>query len=78
MSGIFGSWCSPFIIGDRLLAYTSVNQQWTAEQNVTQFLTYPRAGTGGTVSFVEVIVDQVSIPIQRFAYNDIEIFKKII
>lgn len=61
MSGIFGSLLgSSFITGDRLLAYTSVNQQWPAEQNVSQTLTYPKAGTGGTVSYVEVIVDQVS------------------
>lgn len=46
--------------GDRLLASVPVVQQWTELQNVTQTLTYPKSGTGGVITYVEVIVDQVS------------------
>lgn len=58
--------CQRFSIwtGDRLLAYDALNQQWTSEQNATQFLTYPKSGTGGTITYVEVIVDQVSRELQ--------------
>lgn len=46
--------------GDKLIASNSISQQWTAAQNVTQNLTYPRAGAGAVITYVEVVVDQVS------------------
>lgn len=51
------------LAGDRLVASNSQSQQWAALQDVTLTLTYPRAGTGYIVSYVEVNVDQVG---QRF------------
>lgn len=47
--------------GDRLLASVPVVQQWTELQNITQTLNYPKNGTGGVITYVEVIVDQVSL-----------------
>lgn len=44
--------------GDRLIASNALIQQWTAAQNVTQNLTYPRAGAGATITYIEIIVEQ--------------------
>lgn len=49
-----------FISGDRLVASNALIQQWTAAQNVTQNLNYPRTGTGSTITYIEIIVEQVS------------------
>lgn len=49
-----------FILGDRLVASNALIQQWTAAQNLTQNLNYPRTGTGSTITYIEIIVEQVS------------------
>lgn len=48
------------LLGDHIIASTSQSQQWAASQNVTQNLTYPKAGVGAVITYVEIIVDQVS------------------
>lgn len=43
-----------------MVATATASQQWSTVQDVTLTLTYPRTGTGAVVSYVEVLVDQVS------------------
>lgn len=47
------------ISGDRIVASNSVSQQWTSAQNVSQTLSYPRAGVGSVITYVEVIIEKV-------------------
>ncbi|XP_031627888.1 uncharacterized protein LOC116343790 [Contarinia nasturtii] len=46
------------VSGDRVVASDSQIQQWTAAQNVTQNITYPKTGVGSIISFVEIVVEQ--------------------
>lgn len=49
-----------FFIGDHLVASNALIQQWAAAQNVTQNLNYPRTGAGSFITYIEIIVEQVS------------------
>lgn len=45
--------------GDRLVASSVQNEQWSVVQNITQKLTYPRVGIGSIITYIEIIIDQV-------------------
>lgn len=47
-------------LGDRLVASNAIIQQWTAAQNITQNLSYPRTGAGSTITYIEIVVEQVN------------------
>lgn len=69
------------ILGDHVIASNSQTQQWTAAQNVTQSLTYPKTGVGAVITYVEIIVDQVCKLLQSsalcFVWDKIESSNKI-
>lgn len=46
------------IANERLIGLSSDNKSWSTPQNVKLDLQYPTAGTGGVVSYVEVVVNQ--------------------
>ncbi|XP_055298549.1 uncharacterized protein LOC129566534 [Sitodiplosis mosellana] len=46
------------IPGDRLVASAFESRKWPVAQNVTLNLTYPRAGVGSNISYVEIYVTQ--------------------
>lgn len=54
-----------FPLGDRLVASAFESRQWPVAQNVTLNLTYPRAGVGYNISYVEIYVTQVLISIKH-------------
>lgn len=53
------------ISGDRFLAADQGSQSWSSPQDVQLNLNYPKSGIGAIVTFIEIIVDQVTILIFR-------------
>lgn len=48
------------ISGDRLVGSNAQSQQWSSPQDVTLRLNYPTNGYGAVVSFLQILVDQVT------------------
>lgn len=65
-----------WISGDRLVATANGGNQWPSPQDVKLTLTYPRSGVGNVVTFIQILVEQVSILIVEHSFDNSSLLKQ--